>query len=176
MLNARQAGITLIELMVITAIAAVLLSTAIPSLGSLVQENRITGISNYLLTNLHYARHEAVFRRTYVAACPSDDLQTCSGHNRWDLGWIVFVDDSRNGQPDDPERDILRVFQADDRMLMHSAGRTRVRFQPHGGAYGTNLTIRVCERNGRARPRAVIVSNPGRIRVTRDVDPGECEV
>jgi type IV fimbrial biogenesis protein FimT len=168
-------GMSLIELMITLSIAAVLLSIAAPSLGSLIQENRITAMSNTLVSHLQYARHEAVFRRSHVAACPGDMATGCTGDNRWDQGFIVFIDDNRSGQPNH-EDDILRVVGPDDRMLMHSAGRTRVRFQPHGGAFGTNLTIRVCDQSRRATPRAVIVSNPGRVRVEREIEMEECEV
>ena len=171
----RHAGLTLIELMMMLAIAAVIFTSAIPAFGRFIQENRVTTTTNHLIAHLQYARHEAVFRNMYVAVCPSTDGERCTGGNRWDQGWIVYADPNNSRQPDHPE-DILRVVDADDRMLMHSAGRYRVRFQGHGGAYGTNLTIRVCDMTDRASPRAVIVSNPGRIRSTRDVDAGECEV
>jgi len=171
----NQYGLSVIELMIVLSIVAVLATIAIPSLGAFVQESRVTSMSNHLVANLQYARHEAVFRRANVVACPGDDQLGCTGSNRWDQGWIVFIDANDSRQPDHPE-DILRVVAPDERMLMHSAGRTRVRFQPHGGAYGTNLTIRVCDTTLRAQPRAVIVSNPGRVRVNRELDVGECEV
>ncbi|MFW5926593.1 MAG: GspH/FimT family pseudopilin [Wenzhouxiangella sp.] len=171
----QNKGLTVIELMIAVAVMAVILTTAMPALGRFMENQRINAATNELVGHLQYARHEAIFRNTYVAACPSRDGRTCTGGNRWDQGWIVHVDANNSRQPDRPE-DILRVVEGDENTLMHSAGRTRVRFQGHGGAYGTNLTIRVCDRDGSAAPRAVIVSNPGRVRTTRDVDPGECEV
>ncbi len=174
-MKSRQSGLSLLDLMITLAVMFVLLTIALPSMGNLVREHRLTSHSNTLLAHLHYARHEAVFRRQHVTACPSLDQLECTGDNRWDRGWIVFIDADRSGQPDS-ERDILRVVQPTDSLLMHSAGRIRVRFQPHGGAYGTNLTIRVCDPSGSADPRAVVVSNPGRIRSTDQVDPAECEV
>ncbi len=174
-MSSSQRGLTLIELMIALAVAAVILTSAVPAFGRFIQENRITATTNHLVSHLQYARHEAVFRNVYVAACPSIDGEQCTGGNRWDEGFIIYVDPQNNRQPDHPE-DILRVVGPDERVLMHSAGRFRVRFQGHGGAYGTNLTIRVCDVSKQASPRAVIVSNPGRIRATRDVDEGECEV
>ncbi len=170
-----QRGLSLIELMIVLAAAAVIATIAVPSMGAFVQESRVTSMSNHLVANLRYARHEAVFRRANVVACPGDEQAGCTGSNRWDQGWIVFIDANDSRQPDRPE-DILRVVAPDERMLMHSAGRNRVRFQPHGGAYGTNLTIRVCDTSQLAQPRAVIVSNPGRVRVDRDLDTEECNV
>lgn len=174
-MKTKQPGFSLLDLMITLSVMAVLMTIAVPSLGNLIREHRVTSHSNLLVAHLNYARHEAVFRRTHVTACPSLDQQTCTGDNRWDQGWIVFVDVERRGQPGSPD-DILRVVQPVDDLLLHSAGRIRVRFQPHGGAYGTNLTIRVCAPSGSVNPRAVIVSNPGRIRSTDEVDPAECEV
>jgi len=166
-------GITLIELLTVLAIMAVILTSAVPALGRMMQEQRVTAATNQLVAHLQYARHEAVFRRVYVAACPSTNGVECTGGNRWDRGFIVYADPDNSRQPDTPD-DVLRVVGPDDLLLLHSAGRTRVRFQSHGGAYGTNLTIRVCDPEGQAAPRAVVVSNPGRIRTTRDVDPAQC--
>ena len=173
-MKTRHTGFSFLDLIITLSVMAILMTIAVPSVGNLIREHRVTSHANTLVAHLHYARHEAVFRRTHVSACPSMDRQTCTGDNRWDQGWIVFVDAQRRGQPDDPD-DILRVVQPNEDLLLHSAGRIRVRFQPHGGAYGTNLTIRVCDPTGTADPRAVIVSNPGRIRSSNDVDPAECE-
>lgn len=172
-MHCRESGLTVIELMVALAIIAVILTSAVPALGRMIQEQRVTAATNQLVAHLQYARHEAVFRGVHVAACPSTNGVQCTGGNRWDQGFIVYADPDNSRQPGSID-DILRVVGTDELLLLHSAGRTRVRFQAHGGAYGTNLTIRVCDRNQQASPRAVIVSNPGRIRSTRDVDPAEC--
>ncbi|QOC21616.1 GspH/FimT family pseudopilin [Wenzhouxiangella sp. AB-CW3] len=173
-MHANQKGLTLVELIIVTVVASIVLSAAIPAFGRFVQENRITATTNQLVSHLQYARQEAVMRNANVAACPSTNGRRCTGGNRWDQGWIVYADPDNSRQPNRPE-DVLRVFGADERVLMHSAGRFRVRFQGLGDAYGTNLTIRVCDVSNRASPRAVIVSNPGRVRATRTVDASECE-
>lgn len=171
----RQPGFTLIELLIAVSVMAVILTTAVPALGNFIAQQRMTAAANQLVSHLNYARHEAVFRNQAVAACPSSDGASCTGGNRWDIGWIVYLDPEREGQPAEPE-DVLRVVEPRDELLMHSAGRYRVRFQGHGGAYGTNLTIRVCAPGEPERARAVIVSNPGRIRSSRDIDPAECDL
>ncbi|MGY6554687.1 MAG: GspH/FimT family pseudopilin [Wenzhouxiangella sp.] len=165
-------GLTFIELLIALAVLAILASIGFPAFSSLLAESRMTAKSNMVMSHVQYARHAAVTLRTQVVACPSRDQQQCQG-NRWDQGWIVFVDANNNGRPDQPE-DILRVVAAEPRLLIHSAGRHRVRFQPTGGAYGNNLTIRVCDPAGRATPRAVVVSNPGRARVSREISASEC--
>lgn len=173
MARERHKGFTLIEMLVAVSVMAVILTTAIPALGNFMAEQRLTAAANSLVGHLNYARSEAVFRNSYVAACPSSDGLSCTGGNRWDIGWIVYLDPQKEGQPAEPE-DVLRVVEPHPELLMHSAGRYRVRFQGHGGAYGTNLKIRVCSPESPKRARAVIVSNPGRVRSSRDVDPAEC--
>jgi len=166
-------GLTLIELMIALSVTAILVTIGLPAMAGLVAESRITAKSNLLMAHVQFARHSAITLRTQVVACPSHDQLRCSGDNRWDQGWIVFIDRNNNGEPEAAD-DVLRVIAPEPQLLMHSAGRTRVRFQPTGGAFGTNLTIRVCDPSGRARPRAVIVSNPGRARVSNDVPTGDC--
>ncbi len=171
----RAQGLTLIELMIVLSVAAILATIGLPAMAGLLAENRITAKSNLLMSHVQYARHAAITLRANVVACPSIDHLNCSGSNRWDHGWIVFIDRNNNGRPESAD-DVLRVINPEPHLLMHSAGRTRVRFQPTGGAFGTNLTIRVCDPSGRARPRAVVVSNPGRARVSTEVPAGDCPV
>ncbi|TVQ27328.1 MAG: pilus assembly protein [Wenzhouxiangella sp.] len=165
-------GWTLIEVLLALTVLATLGLTGVPAMQRFVEQHRVVAASNMLVAHLSFARNEAITRSTFVSACPSVDLAQCSG-NRWDQGWIVFVDADRVGQPASAD-DILRVVHGDDRLLMHSGGRFRVRFQPMGGAYGTNLTIRVCGRSGLATPSAVVVSNPGRPRVEREAAGLDC--
>ncbi len=175
-MNRNEQGLTLIELLIVISIAAILMTIGLPAMAGFVAENRVTAKTNLMMAHIQYARHSAVTLRSNVVACPSDDQQTCSGSNRWDGGWIIFVDRNNNRhQPERPE-DVLRVVPPETRLLLHSAGRNRVRFQPMGGAFGTNLTIRVCDARGQAQARAIVVSNPGRVRVRRDVGQAECAV
>jgi len=167
-------GLTLIELVLGLAISALLLSLAVPSFNRFMLDQHITAMTNQMIGHLQYARNEAITRQHHVVVCPTLDRDECQG-NRWDRGFMVFADPDENGRPDQPA-DLLRVIDPDGKLLLHSGGRFRARFQAHGGAYGSNLTIRVCDPAGQALPRAVIVSNPGRPRSTREIDQAECEL
>ncbi len=160
----NNSGFTLIELMLAIAVAAVLFSLALPSMHNLQQRQRIVSTANDLVAHINLARLHAVTRREIAVVCPSLDGATCTGANRWEDGWIVFRDPDRNGEPDQPG-DLLRVGSGMQNLLIDSAGRTRIRYQPSGTAGGTNLTIKLCDTSDPDLSRAVIVSNPGRPRV-----------
>lgn len=168
----KQRGLTLIELMITLAVLAVLATSAVPAMTRFIDEQRLTAGANLLVTHLQYARSEAIARNLPVSACPSPDGLTCQG-NRWDMGWMVFIDRHKSAQPASPQ-EVLRVVQPETALQMSSGGRKWVRFQGSGAAYGSNLTIRVCAPRSDSSARAVIVSNPGRVRAERNADPTDC--
>lgn len=102
----KQAGFTLIELMIAMAVAAILLALAVPSLRSFIQNSKAVTQTNQLVTALNYSRSEAVKRRTRVMMCAFNASQNdCASINiPWDdNGWMVFADRDNDG-----------VYDADD--------------------------------------------------------------
>lgn len=162
--SARIRGFTLIEMMIALAVLAIVASLSLPAFSGLHERNRITAAANELVAHINLARQHAVMRGALAVVCPSTDARNCSGANRWGDGWIVFDDTDRNGQPDSAQ-DVLRIGPGVPGLVIDSAGRTAIRYQPDGSAGGSNLTIKLCDPTGHADPRAVIVSNPGRPRV-----------
>ncbi|MDT8410811.1 MAG: GspH/FimT family pseudopilin [Wenzhouxiangellaceae bacterium] len=163
-MKSTQSGLTLIELMIAVSIFAIITSLSMPSMRDFQQRARISAAANELVANINLARQRAVMDRENTMLCPSVDQASCSGSNRWDQGWIVFRDPDDNRKPDQPG-DILRVGSKIEGLHVDSAGRNRIRYQPSGSAFGTNLTIKLCNPDKPEHARAVIVSNPGRPRV-----------
>ncbi|MDE2081846.1 MAG: GspH/FimT family pseudopilin [Burkholderiales bacterium] len=95
--SAAAAGLTLIELMVTIAVAAILMATAIPSFQAMIQRNRVITEANSLVSDLQFARSEAIRQGLPVSLCVSADGRTCLGANTWHSGWIVFVDTAASG-------------------------------------------------------------------------------
>jgi type IV fimbrial biogenesis protein FimT len=62
----RQRGFTLIELMVVVAIAAIVLTLAAPSFTGYMNKKRVEGVAAELATDIQFARTEAVARNAPV--------------------------------------------------------------------------------------------------------------
>ena len=110
-MDKQQKGFTLTELMVVTAIVAILLGIAIPSYKYLTTSYRLSAEVNDLVGDLQFARGEALKEGTPVTACISADGATCGGAGNWALGWIVFSDTNNNQAVDAGER-VLKVRSA----------------------------------------------------------------
>jgi type IV fimbrial biogenesis protein FimT len=66
-MNRSRQGFTLIELMVVVALIAILLTVAVPSFRDFIAGKRVEGIASELATDLQFARSEAVSRNQSVA-------------------------------------------------------------------------------------------------------------
>ena len=85
----RARGFTIIELMVVTAIAAILIATAAPSFAEFLSRRRVEGVMSELVTDIHYTRYEAISRnarvrmtfgpRCYVIHLASATTAECDG-------------------------------------------------------------------------------------------------
>ena len=83
-------GFTLVELLIVMAIAAILLTVGVPSYFSTMSRYRIATEANALVGDLQYARSEAVKQGFTVQVCISTDSQNCSNATTsWMAGRIV---------------------------------------------------------------------------------------
>ena len=110
--NTLQRGLTLIELLVTMAIAAILLTIAVPSFIDFITSSTASGYANDLLADLNLARSEAIARGVRVTLCHSNDKASCSG--TWSDGWIVFANTNTAGTQNtvDAGDQVLRVHAA----------------------------------------------------------------
>jgi len=103
----RQSGFTLTELMITVSLAAILLAAGVAGFTTLVKSNRTVAQANTLLSSINLARTEATKRGINVVVCSSIDQATCAASTNWATGWIVFVDQNKNGTFEDTSPAVL---------------------------------------------------------------------
>jgi len=95
-------GFTLLELMIVLALAAVILAIGAPNFGEFRRNARLTGDANDFLTAVQVARTEAVKQQRPVSLCATDDPlaadATCSAAADFG-GWLVFTDPDADCAP-----------------------------------------------------------------------------
>lgn len=95
----------MLELMIGLAVAAILVTVAVPGMTRLVRENQASTSINELIYAMRLARNEAVTRKLSVAICASDGSE-CADNHDWSQGWMVFTDPDEDGAcVDDGDRD-----------------------------------------------------------------------
>jgi type IV fimbrial biogenesis protein FimT len=166
----RQIGFTLVELLVVVALAAILASLAVPSFRTLMVKRTVQAAADTLATDFRFARSEAVKRSTRTVICRSSDSTDCAGSaGSWSGGWIVFVDLNGDGTVDAGD-DIVRVQQAMSGIAtIHSdasPGGTRhtFNFEPTGWAKAADQTFNITPNgaDGASFMRVACVSITGR--------------
>ena len=184
----RVAGYTLVELASVLAIAGVVASVALPSLGALALDQRRAAVVNDLVNTVRLARSETLKRGgRALVACGVTDRDgdgriaqaelACAGPD-WSDGWVLGTWDDADGDArvDAGELVPVRAFQTQARgRLTVTAGNFTASppVAPAGtllikpfGRRTSNGTITVCDRRGPEAARAVIVSSVGRARVS----------
>lgn len=171
-----QPGFTLLELMVVLAIAGVLFAVGIPAMGNFIRNSRITGAANDVMAALHFARSEAIKRRFPVTLCTSTDLATCA-NSAFLTGWVAFVDTNQSGQVDAGELVLLQHEAMNPQITARSSvAPFRVTYLMNGFALNANAArLVLCDQRGNvatggelSSARGILISVTGRAGVTRD--------
>lgn len=128
--NHGAKGLTLIELLVTIAVLAILLTIALPSFRTAIQNNRLATQGNDLVTAMQLARAESLKRRRPVIVCASSDGATCQG--AWTDGWIVAEDDAAAGSTSPTLGQVIRVWGPLRGETTVDSAITLMRFMPRG--------------------------------------------
>jgi len=189
-------GFTLMEMMLVIAIAALILGFGVPNLRSFILNARMTASANDILMAVHTARSEAIKRQRRTVVCltktPEADDPDCDGDGS--EGWAVFVDEDDDGVADSGEPIVLRHSALHPSLsieVLPADHNSYIAFEPNGfaipisGQTPFNLALLCDNRGNRAiagddysAARALVVSATGRPQVTRSVteieDLGGC--
>ena len=173
---ARNAGFTLVELILVLTICSILVAAAGPSFSQLVSNTRMTSGINSLVYSLNMARSEAVKRASRVVACKTQGSESCTNTGKWSDGWLVFVDTNNNALHDsgEPRLQVRQALKGDISLRGNLMVRNYIGYGPDGmartsgGAFQMG-TIVTCDRRGLDSGKAIVINSAGRIRTVRAV-------
>ena len=161
----EKPGFTLVELMIVLAIASVLFATALPELSNMLAGRQLRAASADLMAAINDTRAQAIARRRVVTLLAEN--------GDWQQGWLIVLDANANRRPDDGEAVLSRRRAPPDRLRLrasftdstdpfyvayNAAGRSCRAAHPNAANFGTiTLELAGAQRNikinmqGRAR-------------------------
>lgn len=167
--SAKQAGFNLVELSLVLALILIMSSASLPKLAELYFKYQSTYQANQLLRFLQSARLFAITHYSSITVCPSLDNIRCS--ENWSQQIIAFTDDNKNSEVDGFDQ----ILQLNPAISQLSVNRKTLHFFPVFSAANTTATLTLClEGAGKTWPKALVVSNMGRVRLERKKDKISC--
>ena len=146
-------GITLVELCFGLAILALVAGLAAPGFRATLRASAMRAATFELLAGLQQVRAHSILESRPGSLCPGDDTG-CLPASLPASAWRAFLDD-------DPESPVLHPLP---RGVQLRATRSPIRFWPDAHAASAG-TLTICDTQGIAAPRAIVVSALGRARV-----------
>ena len=164
-----QDGLSLIELLIVLATAAVLVSLGLSDWSQLIRTHKADKLSIELKELFTFARNQAVDQNTFFTLCPSfDGIQCDKGATQ---KWIVFSDHNRNKSLDG--NDILvkatQLDLSDFELKVLPSNRGYFRYQALGITHGTPGSIIICHDDEKSI-RKLTLSMLGRLKESRDTN------
>lgn len=162
-MKTNQLGFTVMEGLITLCLVVIVASIGVPTLRTLLVNNRLSVVTNELVGSLYAARQTALDANEDAVVCPLRDTEHCGASDEWFRGWLVFSDRNGNGVRDRTER-IVQVVQRTEPIRISASRRQAIVYRADGMSEGSNTTLVVCDARTGSRARKVVVSNTGRVR------------
>lgn len=160
----RNAGFTLIEVVIAASVVCILAGIAIPALQDAAEAARSGATKGSLVESWMTSASHAANTGSEVVLCPGD-AGGCRDSIDWSHGWIAYADIDGNRARGANETLLKQAEPLGGRVHLRSTtGRTRMVFQPNGGNAGSNITWTLCDGRGPEAATTIVVANSGRIR------------
>jgi type IV fimbrial biogenesis protein FimT len=161
----------LIELVVTTALLAILIQVAIPEMSGLLAAWQRDRATRSITDHLALARSEAIRWSRRVVMCSSPDGRSCApgATKDWRSGWIVFQDLNVDGQFDASDK-LIAISQGPDgvRDIRGNALIQRFVFRPNGMMSSGMSTLEIVPKVGAIQK--ITVNRIGRVRLSTSED------
>jgi Tfp pilus assembly protein FimT len=146
-----------VELCFVLALLAVLASLAAPGLRTSLRTAAVRSAALDLMAGLHRLRAHSILEARPGGFCPSGGNAVCLPASATASAWLSYLDSPSLregvGGGDLPRDVVIR------------ANRSPMRFWPHARAASTG-TLTICDVQAVAAPRAIVISQSGRARLT----------
>lgn len=172
-------GITIVELLLVTALMAISLGLVVPGFLALSHTTTARFEAQRLLSSLELARSRAVLGAARVTLCAADEAGRAAGRcgGRFDDGWLLTVRRRNLRSATDADITLLRKELAPARgYTIRQQDGVRAAVMPltfrADGTTGRGATFRICLPVGASVAGwRVVVSATGRPRLQRDIVP-----
>lgn len=162
----KNAGFTLVELLVALVLIAVMSALALPALGEMADRQRRLDAAQQLASGIRTARTEAIMRNQIVTIHGIDD--------DWSNGWRIILDADGKGPDDDDTVLIERATSGKTRVVGNQKVKNHIRFNGLGAVMGAaNGTLFVCLRDQPVSHYQVVLALTGRVRIRNQEQPEE---
>ena len=155
-------GLTLLELLLVLAIASILSLAALPPIHRTIGALRASDTAYAFFEAVQLARSTAVSRNRQVVLAPLGS---------WSNGWEVFVDQDADGGISADEDVLTRVHaSAGVQVKMAATSNSAIVYRGTGASHTINGaflagTIRICAESGDAPGKAIVIRSGGRARM-----------
>lgn len=173
--NLYQAGVSLVEVLVSTAVVGVLVGLGLPAFGNLTHDNhRESQLERYGRTLL-IAREAALSEARGTGLCRSEDGRRCTATPSpdWQGGWLLYGDSNGNRQQDPDEPVLLHTGPHGDGSGLRVRSSAAQLYYLPDGSLPAPFDFLFCDRRGLDESRSLVISRVGRPRI--DSHPSACQ-
>ncbi|OCR21927.1 general secretion pathway protein GspH [Pseudomonas syringae] len=162
----KQAGFTLVELMVTLVLLSVISLVALPALGEMVDAQRRQDAAQRLASGIRTARTEAILRNQVVTIHSIDA--------DWSNGWRIIADKDGKGPDEDDPVLVERAASGKARVVGNQKVESHISFNGMGVLMGAgNGRLFVCLKDQPVSRYQVVLALTGRVRIENQEKPEE---
>lgn len=162
-------GFTLVELLVTLSVAMILMVFGVPGLRDFVMNAQLSTQANEFVTSIQLARGTAIKQQRNARICVSTTWNstppTCTGGTDWSDGWVVWVDQDRDGILDAAE--VIRVTEPLDGNSLFTSAASAAFTYDATGMVSAGDTLTLCDNRSNELGRTITITPAGRVNLSQ---------